>query len=287
MRSDNLTGIYYGAFMGCRSLKSVTIPNTVISIGSNAFCGCSSLTTIVIPNSVMDIGSNAFEGCTGLTSVTIPNSVTSIKSGCFSGCSSLTSVTIPNNVTRIENGYVSAGVYVGAFSRCSSLTSITIPNSVTYIGSYAFSGCSSLTSLTIPKSVTSIGRQAFDGCNNLAEVVSLIENPFYIAGKESGGRTFTLDVFNNATLYVPVGTKEKYKATEGWKDFLLIEEGTGGGETPNPRKCATPTIGYMNGELKFSSDTEGAICQSTITDTDITSYSSNNVKLSVTYHICV
>ena len=77
----------------CTSLISVTIPNSVTSIGSSVFYRCTSLTSVTIPNSVTSINNNAFNGCSGLTSVTIPNSVTSIGGGAFSGCTGLTSVT--------------------------------------------------------------------------------------------------------------------------------------------------------------------------------------------------
>jgi hypothetical protein len=156
---NSVTDIGWYAFYGCSSLTSITIPNSVTDIGYGVFWGCSSLTSITIPNSVTDIGVYAFYGCSSLTSVTIPNSVTSI-SGAFCGCSSLTSVTIPNSVTSIS----------GAFCDCSSLTSITIPTSVTSIGNSAFSGCSSLTSITIPNSVTSIGNSAFSGCSSLTSI---------------------------------------------------------------------------------------------------------------------
>ena len=142
-------------------LASITIPNSVTSIGGGAFSGCSSLTSVTIPNSVTSIGTYAFQGCSSLSSVTIPNNVTSIEAGAFSGCSSLTSITIPNSVTSIGSS---------AFDGCSSLTSVTIPNSVKSIGDWAFSGCSSLTSITIPNSVTSIGSSAFDGCSSLTSV---------------------------------------------------------------------------------------------------------------------
>ena len=112
----SVTSIGWGAFEGCFSLTSITLPNSVTSIGDNAFAYCSSLTAITIPNSVTSIGDYAFADCSALTSITIPNSVTSIGDGAFSGCSSLTSITIPNSVTSI--GYA-------AFSGCSALTSIT------------------------------------------------------------------------------------------------------------------------------------------------------------------
>ena len=158
---NSVTSIGGGAFSGCSSLTSVTIPNSVTSIGTYAFQGCSSLSSVTIPNNVTSIEAGAFSGCSSLTSVTIPNGVTSIGGTAFSGCSSLTSVTIPNNVTSIE---------AGAFSGCSSLTSITIPNSVTYIDYNAFRGCSSLTSVTIGESVSEIGNSAFENCTSLTSI---------------------------------------------------------------------------------------------------------------------
>ncbi len=158
---NSVTSIGDYAFLGCASLTSITIPNSVTSIGDYAFSGCSGLTSVTIPNSVTSIRDYAFSGCSGLTSITIPNSVTSIGEYAFRGCSGLTSITIPNSVTSI-------GEY--AFRGCSGLTSITIPNSVTSIGDDAFCGCSGLISITIPNSVTSIGGSAFSGCSGLTSI---------------------------------------------------------------------------------------------------------------------
>ena len=150
-----------GAFSGCSGLTSVTIPNSVTSIGMCTFQNCSGLTSITIPNSVTSIEGGAFEYCRGLTSVTIPNSVMSIGAYAFANCSSLTSISIPNSVTSIE---------FNAFYNCSSLTSITIPNSVTTIKDDTFNGCGGMTNVTIPNSVTSIGRYAFQNCSDLTSI---------------------------------------------------------------------------------------------------------------------
>ena len=169
--------------------------------------------------------------------------------------------------------------------------SVVIPKEVTYmnrtrkvtsIGYYAFYGCSGLTSVTIPNSVTSIGDYAFNGWD-LPEVISKIENPFEISTS-----TFSNNTFLNASLYVPKGTVDKYKATMGWKKFAFIEEGNGSGSSQTePSKCEKPTISYQNGKLTFSSATEGVTFQSTITDADIKSYSSSEIQLGITYNISV
>ena len=140
--------------------------------------------------------------------------------------------------------------------------------------------------LVIPNSVTSIGNYTFYGCD-FPIVISLIENPFAIAGNSYLSGTFSKNTFNNATLYVPVGTIDKYKATVGWKDFLFIEEGTGGGGGTTSDKCEKPTISYINSKLTFTCGTEGATCQYNITDIDIKAGSGNEVQLTVMYSISV
>ncbi|MDA7664878.1 leucine-rich repeat protein, partial [Akkermansiaceae bacterium] len=138
--------------------------NPVARIGHNAFDGCRSLTSITIPESVTNIGISAFYNCTSLPSITIPDGVTSIEHGAFNRCTSLTSITIPNSVTSIRTG---------AFKSCSALTSITIPYGVTSIGNLIFEDCISLPSITIPDGVTSIGYRAFSGCTSLSRVTFL------------------------------------------------------------------------------------------------------------------
>ncbi len=192
-KTYSVTSIGYQAFYQCTGLTSVTIPNSVTSIGESAFrkdtlrvdytgnltdwCDIEfkiswtknfrlyinqvEVTDLVIPEGVQNIRNYAFQFCVSLKSVTISNSVTRIGYQAFSDCSGLTSVTISASVMSI-------GDY--AFSNCTGLTSVTIPNSVTRIGSSAFSGCSGLTSVILPDSLTSIGSGAFYNCTGLTSV---------------------------------------------------------------------------------------------------------------------
>jgi hypothetical protein len=120
-----------------RGCKSSIIPSdgSVLSIGAGAFSGCSSLTSITIPDSVTSIGNVAFNNCSSLTSIHIPEGVTSIGEDAFSKCELLTNITIPEGVTEIDDK---------TFRYCSSLISIKIPQSVTSIGFWAFYSCFSL-----------------------------------------------------------------------------------------------------------------------------------------------
>jgi hypothetical protein len=256
------------------SNTSIIINDGTLGIGSQAFYGCSGLTSITIPNSVTSIGGSAFSGCSGLTSVTIGSGVTSIGSGAFQYCSRLTSVTIPNSVTSIEGW---------AFDYCSGLTSVTIPNSVTSIGQSAFEYCSSLTSVTIGSGIKTIYRSAFASCPELTDVTCYAENV-----PSTNTDAFKDSYIEYTTLHVPASAVNAYKVADPWKNFksIMATDGTTP-ETPETPKCEKPTISYENGKLTFTSETEGAVCQYSITDTDIKAGSGNEVQLGVTYNISV
>ncbi len=155
------------AFYKNDTIKSVTIPNSVTTIGDYAFDDCSNLTTVTISENsqLTTIGDYAFSGCSSLTSIFIPDSVTTIGDYAFRDCSKLTTVTIGGDSQLTSINYY-------AFYNCSSLTSIFIPNSVTTIGTGAFYNCSNLTTVTFGEDsqLTTIGSFAFFSCSSLTTV---------------------------------------------------------------------------------------------------------------------
>ncbi|MBR2042722.1 MAG: leucine-rich repeat protein, partial [Clostridia bacterium] len=195
-----VTSIGSFAFYNC-SLTSVTIPDSVTSIGGSAFENCTSLTSVNIGNSVTSIEDYAFCDCTSLTSVTIPDSVTSIGITAFYDCSSLTSIEVSEknqNYSSVDGVlFNKAKTELICYPEGKTNKDYTIPDSVTSIGWCAFSYCTSLTSVTIPDSVTSIGYRAFDDCDSLKTV--------YYRGSENDRKNITIDSYNedltNATWY--------------------------------------------------------------------------------------
>ena len=188
-----LTIIGGDAFVGCTSLTSMTIPDSVTEIGANPFprSGLQSITlsldnptfavvdgalvrkadntllsyfcgrqdaAYTIPQGILAIGDNAFAYVDSLQSITIPDSVTSIGHSAFLFCRGLTDVTIPDSVTSIGNS---------AFSDCSSLATVTLPASISEISDHLFFACDVLSSVNIPDSVTRIGESAFASCDQL------------------------------------------------------------------------------------------------------------------------
>ena len=154
----------------------------------------------------------------------------------------MTSVEIPNSITSIGGR---------AFEGCSSLTYIDISNSVTNIGDYAFYECKGLTSIEISQSVTNIGVGAFSDCYCLNTIYCL--NP--VPPTCSSTNTFECsdnvrdkyDVYNYATLHVPMGSEELYSSAYEWRYFNKIKE-----DMESGGKVYYANLTVMQGETGFS-----------------------------------
>ena len=198
-------------------MTSVTIPNSVTSIGDWSFYNCEKLTSANIPNSVTSIGESAFFRCTSLpvidniryagtylveatdktlSTYTIKAGTRFIGQSAFSECSALNSVIIPNSVISIKRK---------AFYSCSSLTSVTIGNNVTSIGDNSFESCTRLKSITIPNNVTRIGVAAFWQCREMTYVI--IGNSMTTIGDYAFYDCINLKkVFNESRLHITKGS---------------------------------------------------------------------------------
>ena len=215
----------------CRNIHSVTIPESVTSIGKYAFARCSSLTSLKLGENIKTIGDHAFYYCIKLESVTIPQSVTFMGDRAFTGCAQLNSLTINDAAISIgdwtfDECYKLTTLSLGekiktigdyAFYDCRILNNVTIPQSVTSIGDHAFGCCFGMDSFTIKDATTSIGKYAFSDCQSLT-TLSLGENITTIDDDAFRScyklETITLPAglasFGNCLIGCPAGRKWDY-----------------------------------------------------------------------------
>ncbi len=145
------------AFQYNRTIKGMTIPNTVWGIGIAAFEQCVNLSVITLPESVCYVGWAAFARCTSLREVNYrPKNVGGINAQAFEDCTALEKVTFANGAEGDFNG--------GTFKGCKSLKSISLPKNITSISPSLFEGCTSLEAPSLPKGISYICDKAFSGC---------------------------------------------------------------------------------------------------------------------------
>ena len=149
------------AFYDCKLLESISLPNSIDTMGDYAFWGCSSLKTIYLPDSIEEIGFQCFQYCRSLESIDMPDELKEISWEAFEYCSKLKEVELPEGVT---------GIGEKAFLECTSLEHIKMPETMSYIGKMAFWECNNLKEIRIPQGITSIQKGTFHDCINLEKI---------------------------------------------------------------------------------------------------------------------
>ncbi|MBQ8349776.1 MAG: leucine-rich repeat protein [Ruminococcus sp.] len=188
-------------FTSCCSLKSIELPEGLLSIGIQAFTNCDLIKTVTIPSTVTEIGVGAFEWCDALTEINVapdnnsfvdvdgilftkdmktliqypigktqisyvvPSTVETIGEDAFRDAEKLENIILPDALTVIEPGALGS----------TGIKSIRIPEGISVINRSAFNSCKSLESIIIPSNVIKIDDLAFRNNVSLKEIV--IENP--------------------------------------------------------------------------------------------------------------
>ncbi len=184
-------------------LTSVTLPESVTTVGEWVFNGCSGLTAPVFNKHVFAKMPTTYTG-----TYAIPEGIKTIVVGAFRECTELTGVTIPNSVTSIGEL---------TFVDCSSLQHLAIPESITSLGDGTFYGCTGLEDLILPATLQAIGRECFACCSQLQKMTCLASIPPTIE------RNTFYDVKREIPLYVPEKSMETYKAADYWKEFTNLQ----------------------------------------------------------------
>lgn len=212
---DGLISIKDAAFYHTR-IGKVNFPGSLEYIGSMAFTGCK-LQSIFLPDDCwLEWTGHQFYNNIELTEVHLPENATFIPEGIFNGCMSLEIVNIPQSIERI-------GEF--AFSDC-AITDVHLPETLKRIDIDAFQSCRKLKTIVLPSSLTVIETNAFNLCGGLRSVYCKATTPPECIA--SGIETEIIDPFSQIDktipLYVPIGTKNAYKAATGWNTFQNIIE---------------------------------------------------------------
>ena len=194
--SSNTPGSYSGILVIPEFVGKDEKTYRVTSIGEDAFLDCRTLTSITIPNYLTHIGSYAFFGCRSLTEVHIKD----MEAWCK----------ITFGESHSNPLYYAKHLYMNG----QEIKDLTIPDSIATINNYAFYNCSDLKTITLPGSITSIGHDAFSWCSSLTDVYcDANEVP------EAVSSAFPYASLKSATLHVPAGSIDKYKAQSPWSNF--------------------------------------------------------------------
>ena len=224
---DTVEVIEDEAFYGATSLKAITIPPTVKTVGKRAFCSsglievvlvngpaygndifqsCSYLQKIKIDEGITQLPYSMCNSCSALQEIEFPkNSLTTIGEYCFSACKKLVDITLPDSITSIGRA---------CFRSCEALTNINLSKNLTRIELECFQYCKSLTSITIPSSVTYIAYSAFQYCDALTKINIEEGNNVYF---DDGGVVYEKDALNGVMAHTyPYGKQDTdYKIPDG------------------------------------------------------------------------
>lgn len=150
------------AFLECKNLIEVFLPDTLIYIERFAFSQCHNLERIILPNSVKCIGCGAFEGCVRLETIVLSNNLEYIDEDVINGCDSLKSITIPSSLKKVPT-LLCAG--------CENLVTAFVKNGVKEVGYGSFERCYSLWKVELPTSLEKIEKNAFSQCESLRKII--------------------------------------------------------------------------------------------------------------------
>lgn len=236
---------FYSSYSEWKDAKSAIVEEGITGFSGGSYSGFSSenyhntqnIRSISLPNTLLSISDSCFEACIALEEITIPDSVTTIEPSVFYGCTNLKTVRLPENLTSIES-------YL--FTNCTALENINIPDGITTIKEYAFQNCTSLESITIPESVITLDRSAFSGWTDEQEITldwsssdlterNIYNNNWYTTGtsaKNNDGKAawFSWLLSDDGVLRIRGTGVVPFTSSRDWINAtsIVVEEGVTG-----------------------------------------------------------
>lgn len=207
----NLKSVGESAFQECSSLETLNLPSGITTIGNYAFWYCENLTSLTLPSGLISIGDRAFENCYSLTSLEFPSSLTTLGELVFAGCYELSNLTLHSNLTDVKSNYLFGGA--SNYNNLKDVRYIIDSDLETYLqsnhpvfyeincGIKYYLNDQEITTLEIPTGVTSIGDGVFFKSNSLtnlalsSRVTSIGISAFSYCGNLQDVRYYIYDDF--------------------------------------------------------------------------------------------
>ena len=228
------------AFSMCTNLTSITSNGMLEEIDGAAFTRCP-LTTAYLPEGMLTINMNAYFRCTNLNSFTVPTTVTTITGNPCVGATSLRAFNVAEGseyFTTYDGCLYATGGNTVKPTRAdddvpAGLTALVgvptgwqqsvlrVPEGVTVIANQAAREVTSITEVELPSTMVEIRPSAFSGITGITKVTCLATTPPECTGEN--GNYFTDEVYQNATLYVPMRSLNLYQNAAVWCNFQHIE----------------------------------------------------------------
>lgn len=191
VNGNKVTAIAESAFIGCRKVNTVIVPDSVVSIGKSAFSKCLCLANVTLPDGVKELPERVFQYCVSLSNITMPKHLEFIGDYAFCDCKQLMKMEIPDTVKTIGDS---------AFSGCRSLKTIILPQGIEMIPKSAFNECVGIEQITIPDTVKMIGKFAFWGCRSLSSF--FMSDSVMRIGEAAFGATAWYDSQPDGVIYI-------------------------------------------------------------------------------------
>ena len=211
------------AFSNCSSLETLNLPSGITSIGNYAFWYCENLTSLTLPSGLISIGDRAFENCYSLTSLEFPSSLTTLGDLVFAGCYGLTNLTLHSNLTEVKSNYLFGGN--SNYNNLKDVRYIIDSDLETYLqsnhpifyeincGIKYYLNDQEITTLEIPSGITSIGDGVFLSNKSLtnltlsSKVSSIGISAFYYCDNLKDVRYY---IYDDLATYIQNGHPDFY-----------------------------------------------------------------------------
>ncbi len=207
--------IMEGAFIDRLDIEEVEIAEEcgIIEIPDYAFLGCTSLKKVSLPEGLRKIGFQAFSECSALEIINFPSSLEDIGSNSFTYCSNLDNLNFPLGLKHIGHN---------AFSFCTSLKEVLLPDSVEEIESYAFSDCDALKKFRLPANDHLLGELMMNCCPELIEIIAPSDK-----APKFDCESFIFDpedaeAYERCVLKVSDNARDSYNVSKSWQMFNKI-----------------------------------------------------------------